>query len=181
MRKFLKILPKIFITVLLMALAYGLSYLPVYLQPYLVAGVLLAALLCLIILRDPMWGIYMLIFFLPFERIGSYDISGVTIRISQVVAVLAILAWIFRGLKLQKFKLRPNPIFWPIIIFLVINLLGLLNAINFHRSLYVWIFTAFTISVSIILPNIIRHGDQLPRLIKILYASVFIEIGRAHV
>jgi O-antigen ligase len=174
MRKFLKILPKIFITVLLMALAYGLSYLPVYLQPYLVAGVLLAALLCLIILRDPMWGIYMLIFFLPFERIGSYDISGVTIRISQVVAVLAILAWIFRGLKLQKFKLRPNPIFWPIIIFLVINLLGLLNAINFQRSLYVWIFTAFTISVSIILPNIIRHGDQLPRLIKILYASVFI-------
>jgi len=174
MHKLSKILPKIIIAILLLALAYGLSFLPIYLEPYLVTGILIGALLCLIVLRDPMWGIYMLIFFLPFERIGSYDIGGVTIRISQLIAMLAILAWIFRGFNLRSFKLRPNPIFWPIIIFLTINLLGLINAVNFDRSLKVWLFTAFTMSASIILPNIIRHGDQMPRLIKILYASVFL-------
>lgn len=174
MLKLSKILPKIIFTLLLLALAYALSFLPIYLDPYLIIGILIGALLCVIILHDPMWGIYMLIFFLPFERIGSYDISGVTIRISQVIAVLAILAWIFRGLNLNSFKLRPNPIFWPVMIFLAINLLGLVNAVNFDRSLKVWLFTAFTLSISIILPNIIRHGDQMPRLIKILYISVFL-------
>lgn len=174
MLKHLKNYYKLILLVLLGGLALTLSMLPVYLPPFLVVGILIFALLCLIILKDPMWGMFLLIFFLPFERIGSYDIAGITIRISQVVALLTILAWIFRGFNLQSFKLRAQPLFWPVLIFLTLNATAILNSPNPERSLKVWIFTAFTISIAVLMPNVIRHGDQLPRLIKILYFSFFI-------
>lgn len=165
---------KYLIAVLLFIIGLALSLLPVYLPSYLVIAILVFGLLCLVILKDPMWGMYLLVFFLPFERIGSYDLAGITIRISQVVALLTILAWIFRGFNLQSFKLRPQPLFWPIIIFLTLNALAIINAPNPQRSIKVWIFTAFTLLICLIIPNIIRHGDQLPRLIKILCFSLLI-------
>jgi len=158
-----KIYYKIILLILLFGLALALSQLPIYLSPYLVVGLLIFGLLCLIILKDPMWGMYLLVFFLPFERIGAYDLAGMTIRLSQVVAVLTILAWILRGFNLQSFKLRPQPLFWPILAFLAINALAITNSPNPDRSLKVWLFTAFTLSICLLIPNIIRHGDQLPK------------------
>lgn len=174
MHKPLKIYYKILLTVLVLGSAFGLSLLPVYLPVYIVLGLLLLAGLCLIILKDPMWGMYLLVFFLPFERIGSYDIAGVTVRLSQVIALLTVLAWIFRGLDRQSFKLRTQPLFWPMLVFLALSAASIFNSPNLDRSLKVWIFTAFTFGVSLLIPNIIRHGDQLPRLIKILGFSLFL-------
>ncbi|MFH0818414.1 MAG: O-antigen ligase family protein [Patescibacteria group bacterium] len=174
MPKLLKAYYKLLLIPLILALAMGLSYLPVYFSPFLVIGVLVFGVLCLIILRDPMWGMYLLIFFLPFERIGSYDISGTTIRISQIAALLTILAWMFKGLNLKSFKLRPQPLFWPIVLFLTVNCVAIINSPNPWRSFQVLLFTAFTLSICVLLPNIIRHGDQMPRLIKILYFSALI-------
>lgn len=174
MFKFSNKFSKLLLITLLGLLGFSIALLPVYLPPILVIGVLIFSLLCLIILRDPMWGIYLLVFFLPFERIGSYDLAGITIRISQVVALLAIMAWFFRGLNLKSFKLRPQPIFWPVLIFLTTNALAITNSPNPERSLKVWFFTFFTISIAVLLPNIIRHQDQIPRLIKIMCVSLFL-------
>lgn len=174
MLKPLKIYYKFIILLLLSGLAIALSLLPIYLPSFLVIGILIFGLLCLVILKDPMWGMYLLVFFLPFERIGSYDVAGITIRLSQIVALLTIFAWVARGFNLQSFKLRPQPLFWPIICFLAFNTLAIINSPNPERSIKVLIFTAFTLLICLLIPNIIRHGDQLPRLINLLCLSLLL-------
>lgn len=120
---------------------------------------------------NPLIGIYLLTFFLPFERIGSVDVAGITIRISQVVAIATVAAWITRGLLLRRFKLRSYPIFVPLCLFLIINFLGLTNSPNINRSLLVLIFTVFTISLSAAVPNIVRHRSQVENVVTILLVS----------
>lgn len=164
---------KILLSIILGGLALSLGYLSAWLPMVLIGALSIGIVLCALILKEPLWGMWLLIFFLPFERIGSLDAFGITIRISQVVAALMMCAWIIRGLSLQKFKFRAQPLVWLILIFLIENLFALcLNAPNPERSLSVWAFTAFTLGVSIILPQILRHKEQLPMVIKILISSM---------
>lgn len=148
-------------------LAYGVS------QGYfklVLAGII--GLACLgVTLINPIAGMYLLTFFLPFERIGSVDVSGLTIRISQVLAITTVIAWIGRGLIWQRFKLRAYPIIIPIGLFIAINIFSLANSPNFERSVLVLGFIVFTIVVSLMIPNVIRHRAQVERVVSILLIS----------
>ncbi|MBI4407091.1 MAG: O-antigen ligase family protein [Candidatus Kerfeldbacteria bacterium] len=138
---------------------------------YLFAG--LIALACTIVIAfNPVAGMYLLTFFLPFERIGSIDLMGVTIRISQVVAILTIATWCVRGLWLGSFKFRPYPLLMPLAGFVAVASLAVTNAPNLERSVLVTIFILFTIGVSVILPSIIRHTNQVEKLVTILLISM---------
>lgn len=156
------------VVIALLGLAVGLGYAAVYVDPKLIVGGIVAVLLCGLILNNPLLGMFLLVFFLPFERIGSVDVAGVTIRISQVIAILTICAWVIRGFALNKFKLRPNPLVIPSIIFICINIVALINAPNLQRSILVLVFTVFTIAISIAVPNIIRHKQQVEMVLRIL-------------
>ncbi len=164
---------RIIIYAVLAALMVGVGIFSTYLSLPLLIGFLAGLVLGSIILKEPLWGVWLLTFFLPFERIGSVDLAGITIRVSQVVAALMIMAWLIRGFNLKKFKLRPVPIIWPIVLFLLVNGAAIyLNAPNKERSAAVLLFTVFTIAVSLILPQIIRHYQQIPRVIYILIGSM---------
>ncbi len=151
-----------------LSLGYAAAYLP---YTYIGAGLL--SLVCgVIIITNPVMGMYWLSFFLPFERIGSIDISGITIRISQVLAILTIAAWIIRGLTRKSFKLRPYPLFIPIALFVAVCCVSLVNSPNLEHSILVFMFTLFTISISVILPSIIRHTSQVEKLVYLLLISM---------
>lgn len=143
---------------------------------YFSAEYLLAALVglsCTIaIVLNPMAGIYLLTFFLPFERIGSVDVAGITIRISQVVAILTVTAWCLRGLRFGSFKFRPYPLLLPIALFLMVACIGLVSAPNLERSMLVVMFIMFTAGVSMILPSIVRHTVHVEKVVGILLVSM---------
>lgn len=152
--------------------AIGLGYAAAYL-PYTYIGAGLVSIASgLVIITNPVMGIYWLSFFLPFERIGSVDVAGVTIRISQVLAILTISAWMIRGLTRKSFKLRPYPLLLPIALFVVVCCISLVNAPNLDRSILVLIFTLFTISISVLLPSIVRHTNQVERITYLLLISM---------
>ncbi|MBI2415941.1 MAG: O-antigen ligase family protein [Candidatus Kerfeldbacteria bacterium] len=155
-----------------LALAAVLGYLAAYVAWPILLGGVVSCLLIGVIMRNPVVGAYLLIFFLPFERIGSIDIANVTIRISQVIAIATVTSWIIRGFALNKFKLRSNPIIWPLFIFAIINILGIINSPNLQRSLVVLTFTLFTIAIAIMLPNVLRHPHQIQIAIIVLCASM---------
>lgn len=154
------------------AMALGLGVVGAYFSgQYIFAG--LIALACgIAIAVNPMAGIYLLTFFLPFERIGSVDVAGATIRISQVVAILSVVAWVIRGLWLGSFKFRPYPLLVPLVAFLSVALLGLSNAPNLERSILVTLFIVFTTGISVILPSIIRHTTHVEKVVTILLWSM---------
>lgn len=139
-----------------------------------VIAILILLALFLDILQNPVRGIYLITFFLPFEYIGAYDWQGITIRPSQVLAVMTMVAWILDGLGKRNLKFVRNPIFWPIVLFLLINIISLVNAPNSAHSILILLFIIFTIALGFTIPNLVRQKAELIKIIKILFVSVFL-------
>lgn len=169
-----KYTPHVSAAILASAVAIGVGSASVYFDiNFVLAGIVVIALIG-IIMKNPLVGMYLLIFFLPFERIGSVDIAGSTIRISQIIAIVTIIVWIVRGLALKKFKFRQNPSLFLILTFIAINVVGLTNTENFQRSLLVLGFTIFTIAISLAIPNIVRQRNQVNIVIQVLLFSALL-------
>lgn len=163
-----------------------LLYLPIYLgvalvsayffklAPLIVFSVILFFTLTLIIFKNPLYGIILVAFLLPFERIGSFDVLGITVRASQIFSFIILIAWLFIFFVKKKNFNAENPTIIPILLFLGINIISMINSQNIERSILVFVFTLFTVSISIIIPNIINTEKKLDLVIKIILISCFI-------
>jgi O-antigen ligase len=158
----------------LAALVIALGYASYRFAPFWVLAPLAGLALAVVIFRNPLHGLYLLAFFLPFERLGSYDISGVTVRPSQVTALLTLAAYLLAMLAKRSFPVPKLPHLAPLAIFAVIGTAGLLNAPNLPRSLLVFGFTLFTISISLLVPLVLRSKTQLTTLLKFLFGAMVI-------
>lgn len=125
------------------------------------------------IFARPLLGVLGILFFLPFERIGSVDVAGMTIRAHQAFAIVTLVAWAARALR-RRTTIRSNPFVLPLAFFLLANGISLYNAVNMERSLLVFLFTAFTIAVSAVLPQLIRTRDDLRIVLRVLFVGAAI-------
>ncbi len=155
------------ITITLLVAALGGLFISQF-EPVLIIGALLFGLACVFIYRTPWLGLLGITFFLPFERIGSYDLAGITIRASQILALILIVVWLVKGVINRRLKPVTNPLTVPLVIFLLINLVALTNAENIERSIMVFAFTLFTIAFSWIIPQYVTSQERLRKIIKIL-------------
>ncbi len=143
-------------------------------SPLYIFGGLGVTTLTMVIFRNPWHGLYLLAFFLPFERIGSYDIAGSTVRPSQITALLALLSALFYYMSTKKFSLPKLPILAPMGIFIVVQLFGLLNAPNLQRSLLVTAFIIFTFSIALLVPFLLTTKTHLRILLGFLFNSLLL-------
>lgn len=155
------------------ALGWAVSEALEVVKPSLVVGAVFGLGFALLISRNPYWGVILIGFFLPFERIGSVELGFATLRISQILAVISIFSWIAHSISKGSWKIVRNPVFWPILIFLGLAWLSLINTPNAERSIVVLSFTAFTIVVSLFLPNILTSEAKL----KTMLTAIIIGMG----
>lgn len=111
-----------------------------------------------------------LVFLLPFERIPSMDVFGVTLRLSFVAAGLIILraAYLIAIKRTQTFRL--NFTIGTLLAFLAWVVITGLLAINFGRAAQVIVFTVFTITTGLAIAIIYRK-EYLDDIIKGLLVS----------
>lgn len=147
-------------------LGWGISYFIQFTKPSLIVAAVVIFGLMLLIARHPYWGVLLIGFFLPFERIGAIELGFATVRISQILAVIAISSWVGHGLTSQRWTVVRNPIFWPMLVFMGLAWLSLINAPYQERSVVVLSFTAFTMLVSLFLPNILNTEDKFKLMVK---------------
>lgn len=137
--------------------------------PFAIAVIALG--IAVIIFRHPILGVLGVVAFLPFERIGSVDVSGVTIRAHQVLALLTLFSWGMNQLLRPRRAFRPNPFVVPLLLFLLANTASLSHALNFERSLSVFLFTAFTIAVALLLPQLVVSKKHVEWVVRALIVS----------
>jgi len=131
----------------------------------------------LVIFQNPLLGIFIITFLLPFERIGSFDIIGITIRPSQIFALITIISWLAFIFTKKDKKQKPiisfnkNPTIIPIFFFLGFSILSIINSENLMRSFSVFLFNSFVIIVSLIIPTLIKDEKTLTKIIYILFFS----------
>ena len=131
-------------------------------------GILIAS------LNDPKLGVYAVAFLLPFERVGSLDAGGVTLRASQIVLLAALAGWLLAVL-FRRTKLRLGvPAYVPMLLLLAVGALSLIQAENLGRGITVWLFTAFVMTLALLLPNVLTTAEHVKKTIRILFVSAAI-------
>ncbi|MEK7640263.1 MAG: O-antigen ligase family protein [Patescibacteria group bacterium] len=143
-------------------------------SPFLALAGVAGVILYTVFLRWPMFGVLAVVFLLPFERIGAVDLAGITVRPSQVVAIALIAAWLTRSAWRGKLYWRPQPLLIPLCVYLTILGIGLTHAENLTRGLFVFAFTAFTLAVSILIPQLVRTEAQANRAVNVLLITTAI-------
>lgn len=136
-----------------------------------IAGV--GAVVAAFVLRSPFTGLLLLTFFLPFERIGAYETSAGTIRLSQLFLLVTLLAWVLALLQ-RKLLSRKNPLLVPMLCFFAVNVLGLTQAPNLHYSLEVLLLIAFTMCASLVVPQLVTSSAKAERIVRILLLSALL-------
>jgi len=102
------------------------------LSALIIPVLLMAAVLTFFIIKNPELGWFLIIFFLPFERVPTIDISGVNIKINTIIGLITLFAWILALMfSPKKFKVQPNALAIPLIIFVLAMLLSLTQAVAF--------------------------------------------------
>lgn len=162
---------------LLLLAVVALGLIPAVAPWYVAAAGILAVAAAFLVLRQPLLGILLVAFFLPFERLGAYELGDTTIRISQVLLIITVAAWLIRQGMVRTTRLARNPILLPIAAFFVVNGISLVNSVNPQRSLLVFLFTLFTATLAFILPNLIRHTAQVRRVIVFILVSFVLVSG----
>lgn len=146
----------------------------VYAKPMYLFGGLAGLLLTLVIFRNPWHGLLLLAFFIPFERLGSYDIGGMTLRPSQVSGGLTVVSLFFHLAAKKRLPMPKNPLLIPLGLFVIVLLFGLINAPNMHRSLLVLFFTLFTICIGMAIPFLVTTQKHVERLLLFFFASYLV-------
>ena len=154
-----------------LALIIGIGFASTHIALLYVFGGIGIIFLFIVLLYSPWYGVVLLAFFLPFERLGSYDIAQVTVRPSQIVALCTMLALPVYFLKKRTVQIPHNPIFIPLGCFFIAAILGVLHAPNIQRSFFVLLFIIFTCGISILLPFLILTKKQIEQLLFFLYIS----------
>lgn len=157
----------------------GISYLlglaSNYLDVFLVFGILIASWFLLYVDKHHTHGLILLSFCIPFERIGSVDISGVTIRPSQLIALTLCLVGTEMLLR-KKIHYAQTPHLLFLTLFFVLGAWSLLNALNIERSLLVYLFTLFTCATSVIIPQFVRTEHDLRRVLSAGFAAYIVVV-----
>lgn len=134
-----------------------------FVHPLAGFGVVALVALFVLLLHAPWVGVVAVAFLLPFERIGGYEGLGFTIRPSQIVLAMTILAWGFVLLRERKpiASLKRNPITWAVLAFIMVNVAGLTQSPNLERSLMVLGISVFTMLLVWVVPVLLTNERRL--------------------
>lgn len=123
-------------------------------------------------IRNPFWGFLAIIFFLPFERFPTYNVAGVDIRINTILGFITLISWALALLASpKKFKIQPNPLAIPLILFIVALFISLWQGVNFDRAEQVFVFILFTMALGILSLNMTASVKNLHKIIIVLFFS----------
>lgn len=139
-----------------------------------VFGLCFFILACLFIFREPFYGVLLITFFLPFERIGTLELASFTIKINHIFGLITITAWFLAMLIKKEVRFKKMPIIIPLLFFLLVNLLSFTQAVNLFRAGTVFIFTLLAVLISLAVTNLVTTRKKLSKLIIVLFLSAFV-------
>jgi len=143
---------------------------------FLVGPVLLIGLLLsYFIFREPTLGWFLIVFFLPFERVPTIEMGGINIKINTVLGLITLFAWVLALMaNSKKWKIEPNALAIPLSLFVAALIASLTGAINLPRALEVLIFILFTVTLSVLAVNMVNSKEALRKTLIVLFASALV-------
>ena len=152
--------------ILFLALALVIS-------PLVALGVFILLGVAGVIMRSPFIGLLLLVASLPLERIGAYEVQGMTLRMSQVLLVLITISM---GIRLMGSRLK-TPVRYPVTailgVYMLVAIVSLVNSANIDRSITILVFTLFTMLLTWMVPAIVTSEHR----VRIVVATLLVTAG----
>ncbi|TSC65171.1 MAG: O-antigen polymerase, partial [Candidatus Berkelbacteria bacterium Gr01-1014_85] len=133
-------------------------------------GLVVAYWLARWIAPDPSRGIYLIAFFLPFERIPSLELAGFTFKINHFLGILTFVLWL-GALLVAKHKLMPHPFTWLIVSLFFSFIISGLGAENSFRQLTVMISLGLMAVLHFVTVGNIRKSEDLKIISRLILIS----------
>lgn len=121
--------------------------------------------------KDPSFGVLLLAFFLPFERIPSIDLGGFTFKINHLIGGLTLVFWLLAVLFTRR-KIAPNPLTIPLVLFFFSLIFSGLNATNTFRHLTVYISLLIMLGIYLAALNGLTSKAIVQKVVGLLFVSV---------
>lgn len=135
-------------------------------------GVGFMVLLVPFLLSRPEIGVFLIGFFLPFERVPTIELGAATLKINHLLIVLTLIACLI-SLFVRRIKIPKDPIRWSVIFFILSLAISLPIAINMSRALQVYIFMLLMAIVYFIVSVLITDKNKLKLAISgVLWGSL---------
>lgn len=129
------------------------------------------------IFKNPIAGLVLLIYTLPFERFPVYDLGFVNLKINQLIAGLIIVSYMLRPLFNKNIKINNNNfiIGWFLSLLILVGFMSAITSYDLKRSLTVLVFTIFVSAASYVFVKSIGDKDQIKKIINALFQiTIFI-------
>jgi len=134
------------------------------------AGIITIIILSYIIFKNPFWGIILITFFLPFERIPSIDLGFMNIKINQIIGGM-IMIYFFISVMAGRTKIRPFSLTWPLVIFYLSIGASLISATYFPRAILIFAFVVFTSLFMLLYNQFLTDKEKLITVVKVIFLS----------
>jgi O-antigen ligase len=125
--------------------------------------------------RTPTFALVALVACLPFERLPSVELAGVSLRLTQLVGLIGLVTVALK-LGVDRWRLRPYPAAMWLIGFFAAASIGLAQAGNPSQGVKVFLFSLFTALVSGVIVQLLRTTADLKRVLVVLAASTSVVI-----
>ncbi|MDI6892711.1 MAG: O-antigen ligase family protein [Actinomycetota bacterium] len=125
----------------------------------------------MLVSKNHEWGLLLMAFFLPFQRLLTLEVAGYTLQVAQAMVIITFLIWFLNMLEREEVKLVKTPLNVPLLIFLLANLVSIWNAINVTRAIAIFMWATFSVMVYFLLVNTVRNEEILKKVIKVLIIS----------
>lgn len=122
-------------------------------------------------LKNPLIALLILVASLPFERVPSLDVGGVTLRFNQLAAVILILVTLL-SIVFDRRRIQPYPALWPLLGFLILIMWTTPSAPNVLRAASVFVFILLMVVTSLAIPQVLTEKRQLRQLGTLLVVVV---------
>jgi len=123
-----------------------------------------------LIFQKPELGLAMVAFFLPFERVPSIELGGISIKIDHILIIFVFVIFLIKNLIAKKLTIPKDPVRYLIILFISTLTFSLSTAINLERSLQVLVFMFLMFIVYLATTFIVSNKKVL---IYVLYGLIF--------
>ncbi len=91
------------------------------------------------LVKKPENALFLMAFFLPFERIPSVELGGMSLKINHIITLISFMALITTGV-VGKRKIKSDPIFVIILLLIADLAISVTYAFNVDRALKVFLF-----------------------------------------
>lgn len=138
----------------------------------LVIGITIALVLAVRLARDPSFGLILMVFFLPFERIPSFELGGFSLRINHLIGGLTFVFWLL-ALLFGGRKIAPNPLTIPLLAMFFLFLLSGLGAENQFRHWSVYVSLLLMLVFYLLTINSLVSK----KIVELVVGSLFLSAG----